>query len=98
MKKDSTAAVHENLEALAEDAKALMAATADVAEEKVVAARKRLASALETGQGALGQLKERVVNSAKATDQMVRDHPYHAMGVAFGAGALLAYLLSRRNN
>ena len=36
---------------LAEDARALMAATADVAGEKVGEARKRLAAALESGQG-----------------------------------------------
>jgi ElaB protein len=87
---NSTAAVSENLEALAEDAKALMAATADVAEEKVVNARKRLAEALEKG-------RERVVHTAKATDELIREHPYHAMGVAFGAGALVAFLLSRRH-
>jgi ElaB/YqjD/DUF883 family membrane-anchored ribosome-binding protein len=93
----STAAVTENLEALAEDAKALMSATADVAEEKVIHARKRLADALERGRTAITHLQERVVHGAKATDELIREHPYHAMGVAFGAGALVAFLLSRRH-
>jgi ElaB/YqjD/DUF883 family membrane-anchored ribosome-binding protein len=94
---NSTTAVTENLEALAEDAKALMSATADVAEEKVVQARKRLANALEKGKNAITHLQEQVVHSAKATDELIREHPYHAMGVAFGAGALVAFLLSRRH-
>ena len=38
---------------LAEDARALMAATADVAGEKVSEARKRLAAALESGKANL---------------------------------------------
>ena len=95
-KQSSTAAVSENLEALADDAKALLAATAHVAEEKVVEARKRLSAALEKGHGAISHLKEKAVDSAKATDEMIREHPYHAMGIAFGAGALMAFLLSRR--
>ncbi len=40
---------HSDTGTLAEDARALRAATADVAEEKVAEARKRLAAALERG-------------------------------------------------
>lgn len=83
---------------LAEDAKALLAATADVAEEKVVEARKRLVSALEKGKAAWNRVQERAVEGAKATDEMIHEHPYKALGIAFGVGALLGYLLSRRNH
>ena len=95
MKKEVTA-VSQDLEALAEDAKALLVATADVAEDKVVQARKRLAAAIEKGRGTLGHMQEKVIQGAKATDEMVHEHPYHAMGVAFGVGALFGFLLSRR--
>jgi ElaB/YqjD/DUF883 family membrane-anchored ribosome-binding protein len=83
---------------LAEDARALMAATADVAGEKVGQARKRLAAALERGKEICGRVRERVVEGAKATDQAVHEHPYQAIGIAFGVGALISYLLARRGS
>ena len=81
---------------LAEDARALMAATADVAGEKVSEARKRLAAALESGKKILGQVKDKAVEGAKATDEAVREHPYQALAIAFGVGAIAGYLISRR--
>jgi len=44
---DYTNAFYRELDNLAEDSKALLAATADVAENKVVEARKRVTTALE---------------------------------------------------
>ena len=81
---------------LADDARALMAATADVAGEKVGEARKRLAAALERGKEICGRVKEKAVEGAKAADEVVHEHPYQAIGIAFGVGAILGYLLSRR--
>ena len=81
---------------LAEDARALMAATADVAGEKVSEARKRLAAALERGKEVYGRVKEKAVEGAKAADEAVHEHPYQAIGIAFGVGAILGYLVSRR--
>jgi ElaB/YqjD/DUF883 family membrane-anchored ribosome-binding protein len=91
-----TQATTNDLGTLAEDARALMAATADVAGEKVSEARKRLAAALESGQKILGRVKEKAVEGAKATDEAVREHPYQAIGIAFGIGALIGYLAARR--
>ena len=81
---------------LAEDARALVAATADVAEDKVSEARKRIAAALERGKEIAGRVREKAVEGAKAADTAVREHPYQAIGIAFGVGALLGYLVSRR--
>ena len=81
-----------------EDAKELLAATAHVAEEKVVEARKRLTSAIERGREALESIQERAVATAKATDQVIRENPYRSLGVAFGVGAIVGYLLCRRNS
>jgi ElaB/YqjD/DUF883 family membrane-anchored ribosome-binding protein len=91
-----TQAPSNDLGTLAEDARALMAATADVAGEKVSEARKRLAAALDSGQKIFGRVKEKAVEGAKATDEAVREHPYQAIGIALGVGALLGYLLARR--
>jgi ElaB/YqjD/DUF883 family membrane-anchored ribosome-binding protein len=81
---------------LAQDARALMAATADVAGEKVSEARKRLAAALERGKEIANRVKDKAVEGAKATDEAVREHPYQAMAVAFGVGAIIGYLIARR--
>ena len=81
---------------LADDARNLMAATADVAGEKVSEARKRLADALERGKEFYGRVRERAVEGAKATDQAVHEHPYQAVGIAVGVGALIGYLVARR--
>lgn len=81
---------------LAEDALALMTATADVGGEKVAAARNRLAAALESGKKIYGQVKDKVVEGAKATDSAVHQHPYAAIGIAVGVGALVGFLLARR--
>ena len=82
---------------LVEDAQALLAATAHIAEEKVVAARKRLEAAIEQGRDMLDDLKDRAVASAKAADETIREHPYESIGVALGVGLLLGYLIGRRN-
>jgi ElaB/YqjD/DUF883 family membrane-anchored ribosome-binding protein len=91
-----TQATSSDMGTLAEDARALMAATADVAGEKVSEARKRLAAALESGKRILGRVKDKAVEGAKATDEAVREHPYQALAVAFGIGAIAGYLISRR--
>jgi ElaB/YqjD/DUF883 family membrane-anchored ribosome-binding protein len=81
---------------LAEDARALMTATADVAGEKVSEARKRLAAALERAKEIAGRVREKAVEGAKVTDKAVHEHPYQAIGIALGVGVLLGYLVARR--
>lgn len=81
---------------LAEDARALMAATADVAGEKVDEARQRLAAALERGKEMCGRVRDKAVEGAKVADTAVHEHPYQAIGLAFLGGALIGYLTARR--
>ena len=91
-----TQAISNDMSQLAEDARALMAATADVAGEKVGEARKRLAAALERGKEIYGQVREKAVEGAKAADEAVHEHPYQAIAIGVGVGAILGYLVSRR--
>jgi ElaB/YqjD/DUF883 family membrane-anchored ribosome-binding protein len=81
---------------LAEDARALMAATADVAGEKIGEARNRLAAALERGKEIYGRVREKAVEGAKATDEAVHEHPYQAIAIGVGVGAILGYIFARR--
>ena len=82
---------------LAEDARALMAATADVAGDKVAQAPKRLAAALESGKELIGRAREKAAERAKAADQVVRENPYQTIAIAFGVGAVIGFLLGRRD-
>jgi ElaB/YqjD/DUF883 family membrane-anchored ribosome-binding protein len=82
---------------LAENARALVAATADVAGEKIAEARQQLGAALESGKELYGCVRDKAVEGARAADETVRDHPYSAIGLAFGAGAIVGFLLTRRN-
>ena len=91
-----TNAASNDMAALAEDARALMEATADVAGEKVSEARKRLAAALERGKEIYGRVRDKAVDCAKVTDEAVHEHPYQAMGNALGLGALIGYLVTHR--
>lgn len=95
MSKETQASSHD-VSQLAEDARALMAATADVAGEKVGEARKRLAAALESGKEIYGRVKEKAVEGAKVADKTVRENPYQAIAIGVGVGALVGYLLGRR--
>jgi len=91
-----TQAVTDDIGQLAEDARALMAATADVAGEKVGEARKRLAAALERAKQIAATVRDKAVAGAKATDEAVHEHPYKAIAIGVGVGAILGYLLARR--
>jgi ElaB/YqjD/DUF883 family membrane-anchored ribosome-binding protein len=92
-----TAALSAEMEQIAEHARALVSATADVAGEKVTEARKRLAAALENGRELCGQARDKAIAGAKVADEVVRENPYQAIGVAFGIGAVLGYLITRRS-
>ena len=83
---------------LADDARALMAATADVAGVKVVEARKRLAAALESGKEMYGKCREKAIEGAKVADQTVRDNPYQAIAIGVGIGAIIGFLVGRRDS
>jgi ElaB/YqjD/DUF883 family membrane-anchored ribosome-binding protein len=95
MNKDTPAASHD-MGSIAEDARDLMAATADVAGEKVGEARKRLAAALERGKEIAGNVRDKTVAGAKVADQAIRENPYQAVAVGVGVGVLIGYLIGRR--
>ncbi len=91
-----TNAIGEDMSQLAEDARALLSATADVAGERVAEARKRVTAALENGKEIYGRVRDQAVKGAKVADQAVHEYPYQAIAVGVGVGAILGYLLSSR--
>jgi ElaB/YqjD/DUF883 family membrane-anchored ribosome-binding protein len=95
--KKYTQGISRDVSEFADDVHALLTATADVAEDAVVEARKRLAAALESGKDAYESLEEEVADGAKAADKVIRAYPYQAVGVAFCIGALFGLLFTRRD-
>jgi len=97
--KNHVAPVHDlrqDFHTLVEDAQTLLTATADVAGEKVAEARKRLTAAVDRGRETWNHVQDRAVEGAKAADKAIRNNPYRAIGVAFGVGALLGFVLASR--
>jgi len=91
-------AVRHDAHTLVEDARALLEATANIADEKIADARQRLTEALESGKVTYDRVKERAIEGAKAADETIRTHPYHTAGITFGIGVLLGVLIGRRGN
>ena len=91
-----THATSNDMGTLVEDARALMAATADVAGEKVGEARRRLAAALEHAKEIAGRVRDKAVQTAQAADEAVHEHPYKAIAIGAGVGALIGFIVARR--
>lgn len=89
-----------HLQALADEAEALLKATARAGDEKVADARVRLADELGHIRDRLGDLEDRALTRAKAaarrTDEAAHAHPYVGMGAAAAVGLLLGFVLGRR--
>ena len=85
-----------DLKILARDAEDILKATAGQAGDKMSEVRARLTAALESAKATCHRLEEKVVVGAKATDRVIRQHPYESMGVTFGLGLLVGVLVGRR--
>jgi ElaB/YqjD/DUF883 family membrane-anchored ribosome-binding protein len=86
------------LETLADDARALLSATSDVAEDKVRVARRRLSDALEGGRDVCDRVRVQALRGARAADESVRENPYAPIAVALIVGGVIAFLLTRRRD
>lgn len=85
-----------DIKVLMRDAEDLLKATAGEAGEKVKEVRARLAKAMESAKATCETLQDTTVRAAKATDTVIREHPYESIGIAFGVGLLVGVLVSRR--
>ena len=57
--------------------------------------RARLQASIEKAKALCEQLQQKTVAAAKAADHTIREHPYQALGVAFGVGLLIGVLAAR---
>jgi ElaB/YqjD/DUF883 family membrane-anchored ribosome-binding protein len=53
---------------------------------------------VEQGKELASNLRDQAVTCAKTADKAIRKHPYKAIGIAAGIGAVLGFLLWRRSS
>jgi ElaB/YqjD/DUF883 family membrane-anchored ribosome-binding protein len=58
--------------------------------------RVKLESAVERARDVCERLEEKTAAAARATDKAVHEHPYQAIGLAFGLGLLTGVLVMWR--
>ena len=92
----STEKLIEDLKTVVHDGEELLKAGAKDLSERGMAARQRLAAALEVANQTRRRLQDRAVIGAQATDRMIREHPYQSVGAAFAVGLLIGVLINRR--
>ena len=85
-----------DLETIVHDGEELLRAGAQGLTEKGLAAREKLSEALEVAKDTQRKIQAQVIAGAKATDSVIREHPYESLGVAFALGMLLGILTNRR--
>ena len=78
------------------DAEELLKATGSDTGEKVKEVRGRLTAALESAKATFERLQGKTIEAAKATDHVIREHPYESIGLALGVGLLVGVLVGRR--
>lgn len=92
----STEKLLRDLKEVVRDGEELLKAGAEELGERGLAAREKLAAALEVAKETQRRLQERAIAGAKVADMYVREHPYQSLGIALGAGVLLGLLFSRK--
>ena len=97
MNNASTERLVSDLKTVAHESEDLLKASAGEVSEKAREARARLTAALERAREACGSLQEKAVAGAKATDKVIRDHPYQGIGLA-SASASWSACSSRAND
>lgn len=89
-----------DVRAVIADAEVLLKETASDASAKAQELRKQMSQKLEVAKKKFwemeGVVKEKAAYGIKQTDQLVREHPYESIGMAFGLGLLVGILINRK--
>lgn len=86
-----------DLRALVADAETLLANAGEDADEETTKLRARLRSALEESQDLYHRARDSAREQIDVCDNYVCSHPYHAIGIAAAAGAIVGMLAVRRS-
>ena len=92
----STEKLVTDLKRVVRDSEELLQASAGAVGDKANELRERLSRTLESAREACRRLEDKAIEGAKATDKVIREHPYESIGVAFGIGLLVGVLVTRK--
>lgn len=84
------------LKSLVHQAEEVLALGAEDRTEAGQEARTKLGQALESARTTYEELHESVIARVKRTNEVIHDHPYRSMGIAFGVGLLLGAFACRK--
>ncbi len=93
---DSVDQLIRDLKLIVRDGQDLLKATAGDASDKAREMRAKVSSAIDSAKETCERLEEKAIAGAKATDKVIREHPYQSIGVAFGVGLLIGVLVTRK--
>jgi ElaB/YqjD/DUF883 family membrane-anchored ribosome-binding protein len=94
--KESTQKLLHDLRQVVQDGEDVLRAGAGELGEKSAAARAKLANALASAKETARKLQEKTLAGAKATDKVIREHPYQSIGIALGVGIVIGLLVNRK--
>jgi ElaB/YqjD/DUF883 family membrane-anchored ribosome-binding protein len=86
----------QDLRVLIRDAEELLKAGVTGAGGKAEELKSRLQASVNRVKEQYNQVQDKVAAGAKATDTVIREHPYESIGVAFGVGLLIGVLVTRK--
>lgn len=86
----------EDLKTLLHEAESALSSVTGEASDQVGDLRKRLRLAISDGKGSIERLRTEAIHKAREADQLVRNNPYYAIGIAAGVGAIIGILLAHR--
>jgi len=92
----STEKLVTDLKRVVRDSEELLKDSAGAVGEKALDLRERLSQTLESAKATCRRIEERAIEGAKASDKVIRAHPYESIGVAFGIGLLIGVLVARK--
>lgn len=93
---ESTERLLEDLKAVVHDGEELLKAGVHDLSEQGVAARERLAAAVDVARETRRKLELKAREGARVADRYIRENPYQSIGMAFGIGMLIGVLINRR--
>lgn len=92
---DSADSTVEELKGLLAEAESALSQAGDSASDEVQALREKLRGVLADGQTTLKNVTAAARRQAARADEVIRENPYQAIGIAAGVGLLAGYLISR---
>lgn len=91
-----TQKIIDDLQTISRDAETLVKDTAGEIGAGARQAQRRLKSALDSAKESCLQLCDGAVDRTQAADRTIREHPYQTIGIGFGIGLLIGFLIGRK--